>query len=815
MPYGILPATSIFQENVEKLFADMKDVVVFVDDIAVTGKDKKTHLENLEIVLQRLRRQGIRVKKEKCLFLKNEIQLLGHIISAAGIKKIPAKVEKILKIENPSNTKEVKSLMGILNFYSKFIPNMATIMSPIYALTRKNVDFNWTEECSLAVSKIKKLLQKDIELAHFLPDCRTIVETDASDKGVAGVMFQIQNGIKRPIEYISRTLSGAEQNYCVTDKEGLAVYYTIKKFYEFLYGIEFELYCDHKPIVSIFGENKPIPHIASERRVRWANFLSTFNYKIKHIKGQQNHLADWLSRNPNDDSENNEINDEEDLQLNAIFADKLIERETLVQETNEDILLMEVKHQININWRGKFNEEIRPFYKIRNELTIEDELIMFGSRIVVPTKSRKSILTEMHSTHLGIVKMKSLVRSYVWWPAITKDIENMVNSCAPCYLVRQNPRKEKNVSWPKSKEPWERIHVDFLGPFENKYVFIIIDSYTKWPEAFIMSNITTTAAIQRLWETFSRFGIPKLIVSDNGTQLVSKEIKEFLANHGIRNITTPVKHPQSNGQAENSVKTFKNSLKKILRDRKGKTFAQAMYEHLLYYRNVNHCTTNRTPAQLMFNRKLRLKYDNLADKPREASETNYPSVREFKTNDEVITRDFRTTNKEKWVRGKVQKRIGRNVYLVMVGKLMWKRHVNQLQQILSSTEPKPARGESNEKGSQVKYYKRVFSGTTDGNDYQNNGETGETTEETRNTTEENETALNTAAETEVSTPGDELQSTGTPLSVNISSDDEFEVASSGNEWEGADPNNLENAELFADRPTRNRRRPRYFPETET
>lgn len=156
MPYGILPATSIFQENVEKLFADLKDVVVFVDDIAITGKDKKTHLKKLEIVLQRLRTQGIRVKKEKCLFLKDEIQLLGHIISAAGIKKIPAKVEKILKIENPSNTKEVKSLMGILNFYSKFIPNMATIMNPIYALTRKNVDFIWTEECSLAVIKIKK-----------------------------------------------------------------------------------------------------------------------------------------------------------------------------------------------------------------------------------------------------------------------------------------------------------------------------------------------------------------------------------------------------------------------------------------------------------------------------------------------------------------------------------------------------------------------------------------------------------------------------------------------------------------------------------
>lgn len=314
-----------------------------------------------------------------------------------------------------------------------------------------------------------------------------------------------------------------------------------------------------------------------------------------------------------------------------------------------------------------------------------------------------------------------------------------------------------------------------------------------------MPNITTTAAIQRLWETFSRFGIPKLIVNDNGTQLVSKEIKQFLANHGIRNITTLVKHPQSNGQAENSVKTFKNSLKKILRDRKGKTFAQAMYEHLLYYRNVNHCTTNRTPAQLMFNRKLRLK---LAEKPRKGNETIHPSVREFKSNDDVITRDFRTTNKDKWVHGKVHKRIGRNVYLVIVGELMWKRHVNQLQHILSSPEPEPARGKSNEKGSQVKYYNKVFSGTTDCNDYQNNGEA----------TEETDSALNTAAE--VSTPGDELQSTGTLLSENISSDDEFEVASSGNEWEGADLGNLENDEILAERPTRTRRRPRYFPEPE-
>jgi hypothetical protein len=223
----------------------------------------------------------------------DDMQLLGHIINQQGVKKVPLKIEQILNLEAHTNTKEVQSTMGI-TYYAKFILEMVTIMKPIYCSSRKNVEYVWKKECASALCQIKKIINEDSQLTHFIPGCKTILDTNASNVGVSVVLFQMQENRKRPIQFPSRTLSKAELNYRVNDKEELAIIFGWNKFYEYLYGYtKFKICTDYKPI---FVENNPIPYVISPRRLRWASFLSAFEYKIEYIKGEDNMLADHLSK---------------------------------------------------------------------------------------------------------------------------------------------------------------------------------------------------------------------------------------------------------------------------------------------------------------------------------------------------------------------------------------------------------------------------------------------------------------------------------------------------------------------------------------
>jgi hypothetical protein len=704
MPYGILPATSIFQNFMNQLFDKMDGIAIYVDDITITGKDEDEHLQNLAKVFGILKNAGLKLKKKKCKFMCDDMQLLGHIINEQGVKKMQSKVEQILKLEAPTNTKEVQSMMGVITYYAKFIPKMATIMNPIYCLSRKNAEFVWTRECASALCQIKEIINEDSQLAHFIPGCETILETDASNVGVSAVLFQMQENRKRPIQFSSRTLSKAELNYSVTDKEGLAIIFGLNKFYEYLYGYpKFKICTDHKPIVSIFGENNPIPHVISPRRLRWANFLSAFDYEIDYIKGEDNMFADHLSRHPVTTPED-QSKEEEFSSVNALFQNQHIDKKLICEEVQKCLILQEVKENIKNNWKHKGSSEMQAFYKVRNTLYIEDDCVMFDHRLVVPSTLRLKILEEMHKTHLGIVKMKSLARTYFWWPGITEDIEQMINKCQHCYLARPNPQKITKEKWPSSDIPWERVHVDFFM-YQRQNYLLLVDAFSKWPEVFKMISTTASSTISRLKDVFSRFGNPKVLVSDNGPQFTSAQFSDYMKQAGIVHITSPVGHPQSNGQAECFVKNVKAALEKNQQSNNNQT-EDILNDYLFYYRNSQHVGTNKSPAELMFNRKLRMKFDVLTEKirPREQIQAENKSSRSFKTNDDVIVKDFSQKNKERWMKGNVTKQVGRNVYLVKVGNNIWKRHTNQMYKIKASVEKQ---GHLVEADRQIRYYKRI------------------------------------------------------------------------------------------------------------
>lgn len=263
------------------------------------------------------------------------------------------------------------------------------------------------------------------------------------------------------------------------------------------------------------------------------------------------------------------------------------------------------------------NEEEKILYNRREALTEKNGCLLFNDRVVIPSLLRTKVLNHLHLAHPGIVRMKALARSYVYWPNIDKDVTDFVQQCSRCASSARAPVKSKLYSWPKAKQVWSRAHIDYAGPFQGHNYLVVVDSFSKWPEIFIMTSTTSAATIAKIREINGRFGLMDIIVSDNGPQFTLHEFDEFCKVEGICHIPTPPVHPQSNGQAERFVDTFKRALTKA----KGEeSVANVLQRFLQRYRitpNVQ-LPNNCTPAELMLGRKMKSSLDLL--KPTEKIE---------------------------------------------------------------------------------------------------------------------------------------------------------------------------------------------------
>lgn len=254
---------------------------------------------------------GLKLEASKCEFFKKELTYLGYTISSQGIRKCKKNVEAIANAPRPQSVTEVRAFCGLANYYAKFVNNMAGILSPLYNLLKKNVEFDWSDQCEKAFTTIKKLIVSDNVLCHFDPELPVTLTCDASNSGIGAILsHKTKNGESKPIAFASRTLSTAETNYGTIHKEALAIIFGVKKFYQFLVGRHFTLETDHKPLLAIFKPSNGIPVMAAGRVQRWAVFLSGFNYTVEYVKGQQN-LSDTLSRLPIPMTENEDETEEE------------------------------------------------------------------------------------------------------------------------------------------------------------------------------------------------------------------------------------------------------------------------------------------------------------------------------------------------------------------------------------------------------------------------------------------------------------------------------------------------------------------------
>ena len=595
---------------------------------------------------------------------------MGHVITSEGIKKSPEKVEAIQQAKRPKNIVELRQFLGLINHYHRFIPDASTILKPLNEL--KEHSYKWNKKCEEAFIKIKEILASEKVLVTYDPKLPLILETDASPVGISAILSHSFPDGDRPIAYASRTLTKTEQNYSQLDREALGIFWGAKKFYQYLYGREFTFVTDNKPLQQILFPDKELPAYTATRMLRYALFLSQFNYKIIHRRAKQHEHVDYFSRAPVDIYPLNFIDESTYLQnqkievLNFVKStEDQISREDLQNETKNDPELTKLRKDLE----NGTNQDTK--------YSLNQGIIFYQDRIVIPEKLKLKILAELHSTHSGIVKMKQIARNYVYWKNINSDIEKVVNECKECADVKKNPPKVQLHHWEDTSRPFQRIHIDY-AEYQKENFLVIVDSYTKWIEAYhTKAPPNSTKTIKFLEEFFSRFGLCDELVSDNATIFKSEEFLKFTKKNGINKTYSAPNHPASNGLAERGVQTIKSKLKKI---KNSKSVKQNLVSILAAYRNTP-VVDSKTPAEMVFGYQPKSWIESLKPTKQEKITSNESSIlksRELKIGDRIQSRNYRP-NEAKWKYGTVLKKFGKLHYEVKLDSgFIVKRHINQL-----------------------------------------------------------------------------------------------------------------------------------------
>ncbi|KAL5499597.1 hypothetical protein EMCRGX_G011045 [Ephydatia muelleri] len=555
------------------------DFRLTVNQALETECTDKEHLETLEKVLYKLKEAGIHLNKDKCFFLQESVVYLGYKIDKNGIHPLAEKVEAVKNAPEPKNITELKSYLGLLTYYSRFLPRMATMLAQLYRLLQAKIPWNWTQKEKMAFENSKNLLLSAKVLVHFDPNKELILACDASSYGVGAVLsHKMSDGTDRPIAFASRTLSSAEKNYSQLEKEGLACIFGVKRFHLYLYGRNFTIVTDHKPLLQLFDPQRGIPMQVSGRIQRWIMTLAVYKYKLVFKETEEHGNADALSRLPMD---RKQIEEEEEIPTELVLLfeslkDSPVDCSQVKHWTKKDPIMSQVLQYILAGWPlhppSGASQTLLSFWQRRMELSTHDGCILWGNRVVVPEKGRNYVLQELHGGHPGISRMKSLSRTFVWWPGIDKDIEMLVSKCPQCQAARPSPPVAPLQPWSWPTRPWARLHIDYAGPVEGQMLLVVIDAHSKWIEVEVGKDATAEATIQRLRTIFSRFGIPETVMTDNGPCFSSREFHDFLKNNCVTHIRSAPHHPSSNGMAERAVQTVKQGVKKMttgtLRDKR-------------------------------------------------------------------------------------------------------------------------------------------------------------------------------------------------------------------------------------------------------
>lgn len=414
---------------------------------------------------------------------------------------------------------------------------------------------------------------------------------DASQNGLGCCL--LQDG--RPISFASRSLSSAEQNYSQIEKEMLSIIYACQKFKFYTYGRTVKVVNDHKPLLGIM--NKSIHKIPSAKLQRMRLKLLNFDIRLEHAPGKSIVLADYLSRYMNEEER---VSEDKSITESVLSINATDERKNEIQiETEKDEVLRKVKEYCQNGWPNEKKncpESIRYFYRMRDDLMLDDEILFYKERIIIPTSMRKSILMKLHEPHFGVNKTMKRAQSSVFWPNISNEIEQTVSHCRICQDNARIHQNEPLISHEIPNEPFKKIACDVLE-HKGKNYLAVVDFYSNWIELVKLKSKSAYDINLELLRIFSRFGYPNVIICDN-VPFGSFECNQFAKKHDMKFVTSSPRYAQSNGMAERAVQICKNILVKSQSE-------EDALRALMAYRTTPIKNMNYSPAQLVQSRNIR------------------------------------------------------------------------------------------------------------------------------------------------------------------------------------------------------------------
>ncbi|XP_055522812.1 uncharacterized protein K02A2.6-like [Wyeomyia smithii] len=493
LPPGVKAAPGVFQQMIDTMLAGLSNTSGYLDDVIVGGRDENEHSRNLHEVLHRIQEYGFTIRLEKCAFGQHKIRYLGHMLDRQGLRPEPDKIQAIKDMPAPKDLTGVRSFLGALNYYGKFVPDMRTLRYPLDELLKSSTStFKWTPACQSAFEKFKAILSSELLLTHYDPMQEIIVSADASSIGVgATISHKFADGQMKVVQHASRAFTAAEQRYSQPDREGLAIVFAVTKFHKYIFGRRFRLQTDHAPLLRIFGSRKGRPVYTANRLQRWALTLLSYDFSIEYISTDKFGNADVLSRvinqhiKPDEDFVVACASLKEDLRSVIVSSTKNLPLSfSMVEEATKcDPTLSKLYRFVSDGWPKKRMDvkdwEMQRYFDRQEALSIVQGCVMFGDRLIIPAQYRKRCIIQLHEGHPGAQRMKAIARSFVFLPGLDEQIVDFVKAYHQCALAARSPPKAEPQSWPKSTAPWQRIHIDYAGPLEGEFYLIVVDSNTK------------------------------------------------------------------------------------------------------------------------------------------------------------------------------------------------------------------------------------------------------------------------------------------------------------------------------------------------
>ena len=589
LPFGLKNAGMTFQRFIDRVLAGLPFVLVYLDDILVASPDRKTHLEHLRAVLQRLQENGLVLNKSKCQFFCQKVEFLGLKITAGGVAPLPDQLAAVKEFPQPGTVKELQGFLGAVNFYRRFIPAAAKILLPLTSELkggRKGPDIlTWSSAMTAAFQDIKAALLKSVCLAFPKDNAELSLATDASATHVGAVLQQKDSpgSSWRPLGFFSAKLETAQLKYSAFDRELFAIFSSIRHFRHQLEGRRFTIWTDHKPLTFALSR---VSDMWTARQQRQLSYIAEFTADIVHVPGKLNLVADLMSRPPQavpspgpakaagvkvpsgspaaSQAAGSTAGGLPSVTA-AIAAADSVDLEQLAAAQSSCTSINQLKSSSSLVVQSSPVGRHLLWYDISSG----------RQRPLVPLGWQKKVFLAIHSlAHPGIRASRRLLASRFVWRGMAADVGRWCRECTSCQKAKVTTQPTAPVQpIPVPTRRFTHLHVDLVGPLTassdgHTHVMTMIDRSTRWVEVVPLSSTTATACADALvtgW--ISRFGVPAAITTDRGVQFTSAVWDVLCKRLGIQHITTTSYHPQSNGLVERFHRQLKDAFRARLAGR--------------------------------------------------------------------------------------------------------------------------------------------------------------------------------------------------------------------------------------------------------